>query len=65
MVGQPHELSTCVLPKPQKVCKIMAFRAVIMGLVLLFYIFWGLGTPYNPPPENLRLKRGFLVAQNT
>ena len=24
-----------------KVCKIMAFRAVIMGLGLLFYILWG------------------------
>ena len=27
-----------------KVCKMMAFRAVIMGLGLLFYMFWGLGT---------------------
>ena len=27
-----------VLPGPQKVCKMMAFRAVIMCLGLLFYI---------------------------
>ena len=27
-----------------KACKIMAFMAVIMGLGLLFYMFWWLGT---------------------
>ena len=27
-----------------EVCKIMAFMAVILGLGLLFYNFWGLGT---------------------
>ena len=27
-----------------KVCKIMAFMAILMGLGLLFTYFWGLGT---------------------
>ena len=27
-----------------KVCKIMAFKAVILGLGLLFTYFWGLGS---------------------
>ena len=30
-----------VLPGPPTVCKIMAFRVIIMGLGLLFYIFLG------------------------
>ena len=29
------------LPGPKKVCKIMAFGAIIMGLGPLFHIFWG------------------------
>ena len=29
-----------LLPKPPKVCNMMAFRAIIMSLGLLFYIFW-------------------------
>ena len=35
---------SCITWTP-KVCKIMASRAVIMGLGLLFYIFWGLRKP--------------------
>ena len=33
---------------PPKICKIMAFKAVIMGLGQLFYILLGLGSSDFP-----------------
>ena len=35
-----------LLPKPPKVCKIMAFMAIILGLGLLFYILLGFRYSY-------------------
>ena len=37
---ESKEIVLKALPKPPKVCKMMAFRVSIMGLGLLFYIFW-------------------------
>ena len=39
--SQTRSLQTQTLPGPQKVCKIMARMAVIMGLGLLCYILLG------------------------
>ena len=42
VVQLPHELLLLLLlPEPQKVCKIMAFMAIIMGLGLLFLHTFG------------------------
>ena len=46
-----------LLPGSPKVCKIMAFMAVVMGLRLsLFTSFWGLGNNQKRLQENLCLK---------
>ena len=43
-LGMPFRIQGFLgLPGPPKVCKIIAFMAVIMGLGLLFYILLGFG----------------------